>query len=86
MECPNATRIDFSTQNLQKNVMLQVCSNFLHDVEKIKIELATMRQEVRNPRTELQEHWVNCMEGIFRAWAPTQKGNQKTVRFCNYCQ
>ena len=56
MECPNATRIDFSTQNLQKNVMLQVCSNFLHDVEKIKIELATMRQEVRNPRTELQEH------------------------------
>ena len=58
---------------------------FLHDVEQIKIELATMRQEMRNLRTELQEHRVNCMEGNFRPWAPTQNGNQKLVRFCNYC-
>ena len=62
MECPNATRNDFSTQNFQEDVMLQVCSNFLHDVEQIKIELATMRQEMRNLRTELQEHRVNCMD------------------------
>ena len=25
------------------------------------------------------------MEAKFRPWTPTQKGNQKTVRFCNYC-
>ena len=65
--------------------MLQVCSSFLYDLEQIKIELATLRQEMRNPQTELQELRVNCMERIFRSWAPTQKGNQKTVRFCSYC-
>ena len=85
MECPNANRNDFSTQNIQEDIMLQVCSNFLHDVKQIKTELTTMRQEMRNLRTELQEHRVNCMEGNSRPWAPTQKGNQKTVRFCNYC-
>ena len=66
MACPNATQNDVSTQIFQEDVMLQVCPNFLHDVEQIKIELATMRQEVRNLRTELQEHRVNCMEGSFR--------------------
>ena len=85
MECPNATRIDFYTQNFQEDVMLQVSSSFLHDVEQIKIDLATLRQEMRNLRTELQELRVNCMERKFRSWAPTQKGNQKTVRFCSYC-
>ena len=25
------------------------------------------------------------MEGNSRPWAPTQKGKQTTVRFCNYC-
>ena len=44
-----------------------------------------MRQEMRNFRTELHEHRGNCMVGNFRPWAPTQKGNQKTVRFCDYC-
>ena len=85
LECPNATRNDFSTHNFQEDIMIQVCSSFLHDVEQIKTELTTMRQEMRNLRTELQEHRVNCMEGNVRPWAPTQKGNQKTVRFCNYC-
>ena len=85
MECPNATRKDFSIHNIQEDIMLQVCSNFQHDVEQIKIELTTLRQEMRNLRTELQEHRVNCMEGNSRPWAPTQKGKQKTVRFCNYC-
>ena len=85
MECPNANRIDFSTQNIQEDIMLQVCSSFLHDVEQIKTELITMRQEMRNLPTELQEHRINCMEGNSRPWAPTQKGEQKTVRFCNYC-
>ena len=85
MECPNATRNDFSTHNNQEDVLLQVCSNFLHNVEQSRNDLATMRQEMRNFRTELQEHRVNCMERIFKSWAPTQKGNQKTVRFSNYC-
>ena len=85
MECPNATWNDFSTHNIQKDVMLQVCSNFLRDVEQIKIELATMRQEMRTLRKELQEHRVNCMDGTFRPRAPTQKATQKIVRFCNYC-
>ena len=48
MECPNANRNDFSSQIFQEDVMLQVCSNFLHDIEQIKVELATMRQEMRN--------------------------------------
>ena len=26
------------------------------------------------------------MEGNSRPWAPTQKGNQKNARFCNYSQ
>ena len=85
MACPNVTQNDVSTQIFQEDVMLQVCPNFLHDVEQIKIELATMRQEVRNLRTELQEHRVNCLEGSFRPWTPTQKGIHKTVRFCNFC-
>ena len=66
--------------------MLQLCWKFLHDVEQIEIELATMRQEMRCLRTELQEHRVNCMEGNFRPWAPTQNRNQKIVRFCNSCK
>ena len=85
MECPNAARTDVSTEFFQEDVLLQVCSNYLHDVEQINIELAAMRQEVRNLRTELQEHRAICMEGSFRPWAPTQKGIHKTVRFCNYC-
>ena len=58
---------------------------FLHDVEQIKIELAKMRREMRNLRTELQDHRINAMEGNSRPWAPTQNRNQKTVQFCNYC-
>ena len=85
MECPNATRNDFSTHNIQEKIMFQVCSTFLHDVEQIKNELTTMRQEMRNLQTELREHRVNCMEGNSRPWAPTQKRKQKTIRFCNYC-
>ena len=57
--------------------MLQVCSNFLHDVEQIRNELPRMRQEMKNLRTELQKHRVKCVEGNFRPWAPNQKGNRK---------
>ena len=85
MECPNATRNDFSTHSFQEDVMLQVCSNFLHDAELIKTELATLGREMRNLRVEFQAHRVNAIEGNYRPWAPTKKGKEKTVRFCNYC-
>ena len=51
MECPNATLNDFSTHTIQEDVMLQVCLNFLRNVQQIKIELATMGQEMRIRRT-----------------------------------
>ena len=85
MEYPNATWNDFSTQNIQEDVMLQISSNFLHDVEQIKAEIATLNQEMRNLRVELREQRVNAMKGNSRPWAPTQKGKQKPVRFRNYC-
>ena len=86
MEYQNAAWNDFPTHNIQKDVMLQVSSNFLHDVEQIKAELTTLSQEMGNLRGQIQEHRLKAMEGNFRPWAPTQKGKQKTVRFCNYCQ
>ena len=85
MEYQNAAWDDFPTHNIQKDVMLQVSSIFLHDVEQIKAELTTLSQKMRNLRVEFQEHRLNAMEGNSRPWAPTQKGKQKTVRFCNYC-
>ena len=86
MEYPDATWNGFWTHNIQEDVMLQVCSKFLYVVEHIKTQLVRKRQEMRNLRTELQEHRVICMEGNFRPWAPTQKANQKTVWLCNNCQ
>ena len=65
--------------------MIQVSSKFLQDVEQIKTQLATLGQEMRNLRVELQEHRVIAMEGISRARAITRKGKHKTVPFCNYC-
>ena len=85
MAYPNATWNDFSTHNTKDDVMVQESSNFLHDLEQIKTELATLIQEMRNLRVELQVHRLNAMEGNSRPWAPTQKGKQTTVRFCNYC-
>ena len=85
MEYPNVTWNDFSNHNIQQDLMLQVSSNFLHDVEQIKIELATLGQEMRNLRVELQEYRLIAMEEKSRPWAPTKKEKQKTVRFCDYC-
>ena len=85
MEYPNVTWNDFSNHNTQQDLMLQVSSNFLHDVEQIKIELATLGQEMRNLRVELQEYRLIAMEEKSRPWAPTKKEKQKPVRFCDYC-
>ena len=85
MEYPNATWDDFSTHNIQEDLMLQVSSNFLHDLEQIKTELATLGQEMRNLRVHFQEHRVTAREGNSRERTLNQKEKQKTVRFCNYC-
>ena len=85
MECPNATRSDFSAHNIQEDIMLQVCLIFLHVVEQNKTELTTMRQKMRNLRVEFQEHRVFAMEGSYRERTLNRKEKQKTVRFCNYC-
>ena len=85
VEYPNVTWNDFSNHNIQQDLMLQESSNFLHDVEQIKIALRSMRQELRNLRVELQEHRPNAMKGNYRPWAPNQKEKQKSARFCTYC-
>ena len=61
-------------------------SNFLNDEEQTKAELASLGQEMKNLRTELQEHRVNAVEGTSKTVDPNQKGRQNASRFCNYCR
>ena len=84
MEHPNATWNEFSTHVIQKDVSFQVSSNFLNE-EQTKAELATLGQEMKNLRTELQEHRVNVVEGTSKPVDPNQTGRQNATRFCNYC-
>ena len=86
MEHPNATWNDFSTHIIQKDVSFQVSSNFLNDEEQTKAELASLGQEMKNLRTELQEHRINAVEGTSKPVDPNPKGRQNAVRFCNYCR
>ena len=86
MEHPNATWNDFSTQIIQKDVSFQVSSTFLNDEEQTKAELASLGQEMKNLRTELQEHRINAVEGTSKPVDPNPKGRQNAVRFCNYCR
>ena len=86
MEHPNATWNDFSTHINQKDVSFQVSSNFLNDEEQTKAELASLGQEMKNLRTELQEHRVNVVEGTSKPVDPNQKGRQNATRFCYYCR
>ena len=86
MENPNATWNDFSTRILRRNVSFQVSSNFLYDEEKIKAQMATLGQEIKNLRSELQEHRVNAVEGSPRTIDPNQKGRQNATQFCHYCR
>ena len=60
-------------------------SNFLNDEEQTKAQMATLGQEMKNLRSELQEHRVKAVEGICRTVDPNQKGRQNATRFCNYC-
>ena len=86
MEHPNATWNDFSTHKIQKDVSFQVPSSFINDEEQTKAELASLGQEMKNLRTELQEHRVHAVEGTPKPVDPNQKGRQNATRFCNYCR
>ena len=48
--------------------------------------MATLGQEVKTLRSELQEHRVNAAEGTTRPKDPKQKGRQNATRLCNYCR
>ena len=48
--------------------------------------MATLGQEMKNLRSEIQEHRVNAVEGNSRTVDPNQKGRQNATRFCNYCR
>ena len=84
MEHPNATWNDFSTRIIQRGVSYQVSSNFLNDEEHTKVQLASLGQEMKNLRSELQENRVNALENP-RQPDPNQKCRQNARRFCNYC-
>ena len=86
MEHTNATWNNFSTHIIQKDVSFRVYSNFLKDKEQTKSELATLRQDMKNLQTDLQEHRVNAVESTSKPVDPNQKRKQKATRFCNYCR
>ena len=86
MESPNATWNDFSTRRIQRDVSFQVSSSFLNDEKQTKAQIATLGQEMKNLRSEIQEHRVNAVEGISRTVDPNQKGRQNATRVCNYCR
>ena len=79
MKHPNATWNDFSTRIIQRDVSYQVCSNFFNDEQQTKVQLASLLQEMKNLRSELQEH---ALENP-RLPDPNQEGRQNATRFCN---
>ena len=79
MEHPNATWNGFSTRIIQRDVSYQVSSNFLNDEEQTKVQLASLGQEMKTLRSELQEHRVNALENP-RQRDPNQKGRQNATR------
>ena len=74
-----------SPKIIQRDVSYQVSSNFLNDEEQTKVQLASLGQEMKNLRSELQEHRVNALENT-RLPDPNQKGRQNATRFCNFCR
>ena len=85
MEKPNAAWNDFCTRKFQRDVSFQVSSNFLIDEQQTKAQMATLGQEMKNLRSELQVHRVDAVERNPRTVDPKQKGRQNATRFCNYC-
>ena len=86
MEHTNAIWNDFSTHLINKDVCYQVSTSFLNDEGQNKAQMASLGQELKNPRTELKEHRINALEGIQRPVDPNQKGRQNATRFCGYCR
>ena len=86
MENPNTTWNDYSNRILQRDVSFQVSSNFLNNEEQTKAQMATVGQEMKTLRSELQEHRVNAVEKNSRTVDPNQKGRQNATRVCNYCR
>ena len=84
MERPNATWNDFCAHIIQKDLILEVSSTFLSHEAQTKAELATLGQEIKNLRSELEEYHVNSVAVTSRTFHPNQQGRQKTTRFCNY--
>ena len=76
MKNPNPSSNDFSTRKIQRDVSFQVSSNFLNDEEQTKAQIATLGQEMKNLRSELQEHRVNAVEGNSRTVDPNQKNDR----------
>ena len=74
MENPNATWNNFSTRITQRDVSFQVSSNFLNDEEQTKTQMASLAQEMKNLRSELQEHQLNAVEGSSRTVDPNKIG------------
>ena len=86
MEAPNATWNNFSNKIIETDVSFQVSSNFLNDEEHTTAQLATLGQEMKNLRSELQKRRLNAVEVIPRTVGPNQKGSQNATRFCNHCR
>ena len=82
----SATWNDFSSRIIQRDVSFQISSKFLKNEEQTKAQMTTLGQELKNLRSELQEHRVKAVEGNSRTVDPNQKGRLNTTRFCNYCR
>ena len=78
LEHPNATWNVFSTHIFRKDASFQVSSNFLNDEEQTKTELATLGQQMKNLRTDLQEQRVKAVAGASKPADSNQKSNVKT--------
>ena len=48
--------------------------------------MASLGHEMKNLRSELQEHRVNVVEGTSKPLDPNLKSRQNATRFCNYCR
>ena len=62
MEHPNVAWNGFSTRIIQRDASYQISSNFLNDKDQTKVQMASLGQEMKNFRSELQEHRVNALE------------------------
>ena len=86
MENPISTWNDLSTRLTQRGVSLQVSSNFLNNGEQTTAQMATLGQELKKLRSELQEHRVNAVEGNPRAIDTNQEVWQNATWLSNFCR